>query len=90
MKTANELLEELPNRAFAQREAVKSIVDQGYGDCEIVNYYGQISDRKGSNGRRVKDIYRDKGYEIVAEEAGPKMRYKTEGFMVFVAIKKVA
>jgi len=71
-------------------KALRRLVDDGFGDCDIMQYSGAAyATAKCSNAEKTRGDIRKQGYTIMGEEAGPRAgKRKTEGHVVFLAVKK--
>ena len=71
-------------------KALRRLVDDGFGDCDIMQYSGTAyATAKCSNAEKTRECLRKQGYTIMGEEAGPRAgKRKTEGHVVFIAVKK--
>lgn len=70
--------------------ALRRLVDQGFGDCEVMQYSGTAyASAKCSNAEETRAALRRQGWEIKGEEAGPRAgKRRTEGHVVFLAVTK--
>jgi hypothetical protein len=91
MKTVNETLLLLSSRARMQRVALQALVNQGFGEGYCVTYGGTPYATHGSsNAAKTREYFRARGYVVLAEMAGPRRRYRSEGNLVFMVIGAAA
>lgn len=85
MLTVNEMLN-LAARAPAQKAALERLVAAGHGAAYCTTYGGTAyATAACSNAAKTRKYLVIRGYTVLAEEAGPRRRYRSEGHRVFVA-----